>query len=362
MDIVQSKSNLLFKIIAILVVFPLISNIIFPIYSKAEIVNDPETDYLYINSPIVLEFDNPIEWNKGLSGVYNSNYPNSPIAYNNANSEIVLNDITTGIPVRVAIDLEIDPINQNRLIVQPNSPLDMNKEYQLKINNHFILKDGANGINNLSNQVLPSLSTALEYTFETGFLTFEDLMSGNRKINTIIQDYTPRKIKVTAPKRYVEEMEIIHKRQDLVQGSTTESVTNIDVKVNHGPSPSIIKRIEVTPKKNGVPLQAAKTIDYLNSPSISGIHVYDFGFTRLPDTSGFDFEVVIYDADDNILDKRIIKVPYEQSPTTTIKQKDRFSTANKTYSLYDLMKKPTDLQKLLNENRMNEIKVQVVQN
>ena len=190
-------------------------------------------------------------------------------------------------------------------------------------------------------------------------------MSGSRpEINNLILDYTPRKINVTAPVRYVDELEIIHKRQALVQNNTTESVTNIDITINDKAidnSNGDIKRITVTPKMNGVPLQRAKEIDHLNAVSNAGKKLYDFGFTQLPDTSAFDIEVILYDDNDIPLDVRIVKVPYESNNTTTIKQRDRYRFAGRTFTLYQLLDKPRDLQTLLDENRMDEIKVQVVQ-
>ena len=94
---------------------------------------------------------------------------------------------------------------------------------------------------------------------------------------------------------------------------------------------------------------------------MTGKKLYDFGFTQLPDTSAFDIEVILYDDNNIPLDVRVVKVPFESKDTTTITQKDRYRLAGKTFTLYQLLDKPKDLQTLLDENRMDELRVQVVQ-
>ncbi|KAA9014561.1 hypothetical protein [Niallia endozanthoxylica] len=352
------KYNVFRKTIVILAILFLISNIVFPMKSKADIVKDPDVGYLDAFRPgtsnpyaIVIEFDKLIQFSSGRIGPLPSSTTYGPF------TEIKLIHAGNEVPIRLVI-------SDNKLLIYPDpassaSSGDLlwgeNKDYELTITGPIVE-------NIDSSYAFGTPNPSYIFRISTYSLTFEELMSGSRKINTIIKDYTPRKINVLSPKRYIDVIDIIHKRQDLVQGSTTESVTNIDVTINHGsPANRLIKRIEVTPKKNGADLQITKVIDNLHLQSLSGNKLYDFGFTRLPDTSGFDFEVLVYDINDNLLDKRIVKVPYEQSTTTIIKQRDRYTTAGKTYTLYDLLKTPTNLQKLLDENRMDEITVQVVQ-
>ena len=273
-----------------------------------------------------------------------------------------MTEVTTGLLVEIS--MQIDPSNSKRLLITPNAahstpappifPWKKNKDYILKISDHIVLDSSSNNILPLP-AVITATTPAIQYPISTNFLTFEELMSGSRpEINSIIQDYTPRKINVTAPVRYVDELSVIHKRQALVQSSNTESVTNIDITITDkaidNPNGDI-KRITVTPKMNGVPLQLAKEKDNLNAIPNSGRKLYDFGFTRLPDTSAFDIEVVLYDDNDIPLDVRIIKVPYETNNTTTIKKKDRYRFAGRTFTLYDLLNRPRDLQTLLDENR-----------
>jgi len=346
----------LFVIVAALLI---ISTIVFPTKSNANIINYPDTDYLDVSSPIVLEFDRPIVWDTSIPH-YSGWSTGTIYGPNTAHHGIALTEISTGTPILVAISMQI---SGKKLIITPapGPAWDKNKEYKLTITDHIV-------IDSSSAHVLPSYvstSTPIVYSIGTGFLTFKDLMSGSSpEINSIIQDYTPRNIRITAPERYIQELNIIHKRQALVQNSTTESVTNLDISINdkaHENPNGDIKTLVVTPKMNGTPLQPAKILDNLNTVPNRGNHVYDFGFTRLPDTSAFDFEVILYDDNGDPLDIRIVKVPLETNTTTTIKQRDRYRFAYRTFTLYDLLNKPRDLQTLLDENRMDEIKVRVVQ-
>ena len=362
-DIVETlrgKSIFFRKMIVILSMIFILSTIVLPVHSHASIVNEPaiKTDFLDVNSPIVLEFDKPIEWNTTfpfISGASSAHYG------------ITLWDISSTTPSAVSIILQT---SGKKLIITPNTALKKKNDYKLEITDHIVLKLGSNGDSlNPDNLVLPSSVLAtppLTYKISTKFLTFKELMSGSSpEINSIIQDYTPRKINVTAPERFVEELSIIHKRQALVQNNTTESVTNVDISINNkiiDNANGDVKRIVVTPKINGVPISGqTKEIDNINAIPNSGRKLYDFGFTRLPDTSAFDIEVILYDDNDDPLDVRIVKVPYETNNTTTIKKRDRYRFAGRTFTLYDLLNRPGDLQTLLDENRMDEIKVRVVQ-
>lgn len=368
METLRKQTIFFRRMIVILSTIFILSTIISPIKSHADIVNYPNTDFLYVNSPIVLEFDNEIQFNPDPA--FNTIAPN---AYDAAHPGISLEEDSG---YKVEISMKIDPSNPRRLIITPNPTQTIapfvfawkkNKDYTLKISDHIVLDSSLNIILPLPATVTAT-TPAIEYPIRTYFLTFEELMSGsNPEINRIIQDYTPRKINVTAPVRYVDELAIIHKRRAIVQNNTTESVTNIDITVNDRAidnQKGDIKRIIVTPKMNGVPLQTAKVKDNLNVVSNAGRKLYDFGFTQLPDTSAFDIEVILDDDDydyNKPLDVRIVKVPYETNNTTTIKKIDRYRFAGKTFTLFDLINRPRDLQSLLDENRMDEIKVQVVQ-
>ena len=77
METLHKKSIFLRKMIVILSTILIISSIIVPIKSHANIVNYPDTDFLDVTSPIVLEFDRPIQFNIPYTspGTYNTGHP-----------------------------------------------------------------------------------------------------------------------------------------------------------------------------------------------------------------------------------------------------------------------------------------------
>src|SRR6185437_3924998 len=139
----------------------------------------------------------------------------------------LLENGTTPVNIRLVI-------NGKKLMIYPDPtpPLwDRNMKYELKIKNHVVEDTSGAIVLPLPAVITPS-TLPLTYNIKTDFLTFEELMSGSRKINQIIDDYTPRNILVKSPVRYLEQFDVIHKRQSLVQSSTTESVTNIDFTID----------------------------------------------------------------------------------------------------------------------------------
>lgn len=358
METSRINRKVLFKTIMVLVAFATFAALAVPSKSYARsILKHPDTAYLEVTSPIVIEFDGPVQWNTSYAGGY---YTGSSFGPSAAHPGIRLIELSSGLPVEITMSLDT---SKKKLIITPNPAGAVkwvkNKDYRLEITDHIVLDNtGANFL------TFYGTSPSITYNISTSFLTFYQLMSGSREINQIIEDYTPRKIRVTAPDRYLEEISVIHKRQEIVQNSTIESVTNIDISFENKTldnSFGDVKRIEVTPKRNGVAIQSTQTVDNFNITSNTGKKMLDFAYTRLPDTTSFDIEVVLYDSNDIILDKRIVKIPLESKNITTVKQKDRFRYAGRTFTLYDLLNRPSDLQGLLDENRMDEIKVRVVQ-
>lgn len=358
MEIVRQKLTPLWRVMIFAVIL-MLGTFVLPDKSEAQsIIFEPTTEYLHVNSPIVLEFDGQVMWNP----TFYTSAPTTP-AINQPGIRLV--ELSTGRQVEISFRLDA---TGKKLVITPNpsptNPIavkwEKNKDYKLEIMNHIIVESPGSGL------FLPlsAGNPPLTYNISTFHLTFQALMTGSREINQIIQDYTPRKIQVKAADRYIDEVSIIHKRQDLVQNSTMESVTNIDItfdnKAIDNPNGDV-KMMEVIPKRNGRALQTAKIIDNINITPNVGKKMFDFAFTKLPDTSAFDIEVILYDSNGIVIDKRVVKVPLESNNTTTIKQKDRYRFAGRTFTLYDLMNKPKDLQTLLTENQMDEIKVWVVQ-
>lgn len=73
-------------------------------------------------------------------------------------------------------------------------------------------------------------------------------------------------------------LSIIHKRQDLVQNSTMESVTKIDISFDNKATENRngdVKLIEGTTKRNGRALQPTKVVDNINIKPNTGKKMFD---------------------------------------------------------------------------------------
>lgn len=178
--------------------FLLISVIVIPSKASAEVVNEDalETGYLNVKSPIVLEFDTPVQWNPDF-------YPSEP-----SQSLVDHPGLTLAVDESdgqlVAIKMEIDTDNPRKLIITPDQgePWKSNRYYKLSITEPILLDSSDN-----------KLFTDDEYyDFGTYTLSFSQLMFGEKinnqesktpEIDNLITNFTPRNIKVTAPLRYM---------------------------------------------------------------------------------------------------------------------------------------------------------------
>lgn len=334
----------LFLLAAMLVYLPANS-------AKADVIYATDgIDYFHVESPIVITFDRAIQYAPNISDT--------------TFDGIVLEDDETSLPVNFSLEKD-----GNRLKVIPDSPLESNREYNLKITKDIVLDLSGSSV--FEDEDPLSDTNKMEYSFSTKSLTFLDLMKGEEgAISKLLEYYTPRQMMVTAPVRYVDEMEIIHRKKG-IGGEATTSLTNIALDIDDpaGKVGSIVvKAGDQTLYKT-----------YLNASDSNGSRTYDFAFSGLTDEIGYDLNVYIFssviDPDielnleehletekDYLLDKRVYKVALKDSPSTIIKVKDRYKMAGKSYSLYQLLAKEKDLQKLLDENEnMEELKVQVVE-
>lgn len=311
--------------------------------AKADVVYATDgIDYLQVDSPIVVEFDQEIQFSASMQ----SQNPGTP---NPGFTDIRLIDVTDPqSPSPVSIRLDIDG---NKLMVIPDpGVLSPNADFQLEITNDIVLS-----VSTLSNpNPEPVFDTQfgsgekITYFFSTESLSFFEFIRGGGEIMDIINDYTPEEIHVTAPVRYIKEMEIVHMRRGM-KGSDTESVTNLSIKLDD--SGRDVARIVV--KANG----KEKELEYLDIGTAQSS--YDFAFVGLPD-SGYDVQISAYDEDDEPLDSRIIKMaPSGNKASTVRKEKNKYRMAGRTFTLHHLMEKGKDLQRLLNENDLDELKVQV---
>lgn len=338
----KRKSSKSSKLCISLLVFAIILVYLPATSAKADVIYaTDDVEYLHVDSPIVLKFDKEIKFDSTLVPT-----PGTPSSTFNG---ITLFDETDQ---SVSIRLEIEG---NRLNVIPDPALEENKDYRLEITND-IVTDLSRGYVFEDEE---ALSSDIEYEFSTYSLTFLELMQSDGKITELIKEFnfTPRQIMVTAPRRYIDEMEVMH-RQKGIQEQVTESVTNIDIDIDDPDG----KVARIVVKAGGQTVERK----YLNASSNSGSQTYDFAFTGLPDEGTYDMTITVYNSVDkeekeNILDSRVIKVSLEDETTTTVKFKNSYKMAGKSFTLYDLLAKENNLQKMLNENPMEGLNVQVVE-
>ena len=100
------------------------------ISAKADVISETDgTEYLKVDSPIVIEFDKPIQFASGDMAV--------------TLADIQLLDITDETnPIPNTIELEIAG---NKLIVNPTADLKQNKDYRLDIKKDIVVSDPAGG-------------------------------------------------------------------------------------------------------------------------------------------------------------------------------------------------------------------------
>ncbi len=270
--------------------------------AKADVIYETDrVDYLQVDSPIVLEFDQEIQFGSGITN------PSTP---NPSFTGIHLFDITdSSSPTLVPIRLEV---TGNRLKVIPDPILEPNTDYRLEISADMVTDTSGGFVFDNS----PILATNKEvYEFSTYSLSFLDLMRGGGEINDLIEYYTPRQMIVTAPIRYVDEMEVIH-RQRGMNGTDTESVMNLNIELDDPAPNRKVARIVVKAHNQ------EKELNYLNITSARAS--YDFAFAGLPDR-GYDIKVDVYNSftdedEENLLDSRVIKVAPAANKATTIER------------------------------------------
>jgi hypothetical protein len=307
------------------------------------------TDNLKIDSDIVVEFDVPIQFDF----VILVNTPSIPsTTFGGIELVEVVGNTSTPVQIRLAI-------SGTKLRITPVPQLTRNTQYELRITDHVVQ-------DTFLNHILPLTGVVVNIKRRIGTfsLTFEQLMAGgNPQINGIINEYTPRNIMIKTPERYIENLEVIHKRREVVHGLATESITNLDISINDYALYNVngdINRIEILAKAGNSILRKVE-LEYLNVTTNTGTRIYDIGFTKLPDTRAFDIEILLYDNNDDLLDSRLIKIPLDTNIITTVKQRDRYKMAGRWVSFYGVLSTTRDFQTLLDENRMKELKVQVVE-
>lgn len=188
--------------------------------------------------------------------------------------------------------------------------------------------------------LLPASVWANDGTFTMPFRDF--LFNEGDIARAWIQDATPRQIIVDAPKKYIEQVEVLHKKGNSL-AETDISITNIDIYTNGEEA----TRIEV--KITG---QEPRIItDPFEDDGIK--KKFEIGFVNLNDS--FDITIDVKNGSQP-LETMIFRVPEGSSNIFKISQKFSYKTAGKRYSLYDLLSVNNLFADLLVEHKLQDIK------
>jgi hypothetical protein len=252
-----------------------------------------------------------------------------------------------------AIPAKIDSVtveDKRNIIIKPAENLLGDKTYTIEVK-----KDAITLVN--SSTKFPT--STMTSTFRTNFYTFQYVFVQSTNIlETKLKTLLPRDLTVSAPKRYIEKVNVLHKKKGKLGSNTsapvTNSLTNIDVDVSKDDVAVVEYQIfqggSLKVKKNAMLYKDS------SSTSTSETNLYSLGFAKLPDV--FDLHVIAKDSEGKILDKQILKVVSEDGKIYTSEETYDYETAGKSYTLYELLSSPETFNKLLEENDMTQLMFQ----
>ncbi|QED49672.1 Ig-like domain-containing protein [Cytobacillus dafuensis] len=244
-------------------------------------------------------------------------------------------------------DLPIKTIRKDRNVLNiiPEQSLEFNKDYLVQINGPAI--DLENG----------TYSQSLSYEFSTNYIDFYELMVINElRLENLLTQYTPREIKAFAPKRYINEINVTHKKPGAFKEDQTSisGITNIDITTKS----EDVKNVHVEILKNGKLLQKGYAHPLNDEKGQKNTLKFDIGFSKMPDF--FDVHVTALDSSQKIIDSKILKFATEEGKImNTYKESFKYKTEGKGYTLHELLSKESLFSDFLAESSLTDIKVQV---
>ncbi len=169
----------------------------------------------------------------------------------------------------------------------------------------------------------------------------EFLLNENNIAENYLDFKSTREITVNAPQKYIEQVEVIHKKGNSL-AETDISITNVDI-LTDGEDVSFINMFV-----NG----NRRTI---NQPfSIDGTKKkFEIGYAGLNDN--FDIRIEVISVNNETLEIMNFKVPEGSSNIFRINQKFTYKTSGKKYTLYDLLAGRNVFTDLLVEHRIQDI-------
>lgn len=245
------------------------------------------------------------------------------------------------------IDFPIKTIRTDRdvLSIIPERALEFNNDYFVQMNGPAI--ELVNGV----------YSQSLSYPFQTNYIDFHELMVINEgRLTELLTRYTPREIKAFAPKRYINEINVLHKKPGAMKEDQTSisGITNIDIATKS----EDVAAVHIDILKNGKVLQKGYANELNDGKGQKNTLKFDIGFSNMPDF--FDVRVTALDSSQKMIDTKILKFATEEGKIiNSYKESYKYKTEGKSYTLHELLSKDTLFADFLAESSMTDIKVQV---
>lgn len=173
--------------------------------------------YVSVDSPITVTFDRNITLSTDTTKI--------TLVNSTTNSNVVIQPVT---------------VSGKTLTITPKQNLDFGSTYVLNI--------AQDGVTDTANGNATFLTQTNKLSFSTDSCTFTELMINNtpKIVDWLnIQGYTPRNIKLFAPTRYINGVDVLHKNNTTVTSNAnegvSESVSNFDIITD-----SRIQRVTIT--------------------------------------------------------------------------------------------------------------------
>jgi Bacterial Ig-like domain len=233
----------------------------------------------------------------------------------------------------------------NAIHILPEKSMEFNKEYMVQTNGPAV--DLQNG----------TFNQHMSYTFQTNYIDFYELMVINEgRLLNMLDTYAPRQIKAFAPKRYINEISVIHKKTGALTGeqASFNGITNIDISTKS----EDVANVHVDIMKNDKVLQKGYASKVTGTKASKNQFTFDIGFSKIPDF--YDVRVTVINSAQQTIDSKIIKFAAEDGKAiTSFKESYKYKTAGNGYTFHELLSKESLFATLLSESLMQDIKVQV---
>ncbi|MCP1160732.1 Ig-like domain-containing protein [Bacillus infantis] len=250
----------------------------------------------------------------------------------------------------VPLDIKEYRKSGNSVFVILSKPLDFNKTYTVSLTGNSVTLSNGQYAQNMS------------FSFRTNYYDFYELMVINEKrLKDMLAAYSPRQIMAVAPKKYINEVTVLHKKQGALQEeqSSTNGITNIDVvtksedvsyvHVDIMKGDKVLKNqyaSKVTADPNGKTQSKGNTL------------TFDVGFSKMPDF--YDVRIRIFNSANKEIDSKIVKFSAAEKLITEYNEAYKYETDGGVLSFHELLSDEKLFSSLLSEHNIRDLKVQVV--